>query len=45
LDETPNKSRVDVHRNMKKVVGLLSQLNRLDDQFNVPAPAPVFAKR
>ena len=35
--ETANKSLVDVHRNMKKVVGLLSQLNRLDEQFNVPA--------
>jgi hypothetical protein len=43
LDETPNKSRVDVHRNMKKVVGLLSKLNRLDEQFNIPAP--VFAQR
>ena len=41
--ETANKSLVDVHRNMKKVVGLLSQLNRLDEQFNVPAP--VFAQR
>ena len=41
--ETANKSLVDVHRNMKKVVGLLSQLNRLDEQFNVPAP--VFALR
>ena len=41
--ETANKSLVDVHRNMKKVVGLLSQLNRLDEQFNVLAP--VFALR
>ena len=40
--ETANKSLV-VSPHMKKVVGLLSQLNRLDEQFNVPAP--VFAQR
>ena len=41
--ELANKSLVDVQRNMKTVVGLLKQLNTLDNQFNVPAP--VFAKR
>ena len=41
--ELANKSLVDVQRNMKTVVGLLKQLNTLDNQFNVPAP--VFAQR
>ena len=41
--EAANKSLVDVHRNIKKVFGPFSQLNRLDEKFNVPAP--VFAQR
>ena len=41
--ELANKSLVEVQRNMKTVVGLLKQLNTLDNQFNVPAP--VFAQR